>query len=263
MVDTPRHRALASASRVAILRLVRASEAGLTTGEVAAATGLHLSTSRAHLDRLVTGGLLLRERSGGGVPGRPAWRYRAAAPDPAPAPYRALAAALLQHLADTDDGDDVWWAAVRAGEGWGRRLAPPPSAAVPAGAEPVEAVVRVLDDLGFSPRLTSASPEADAAPTGAVPAQPADEPPGTTEIRLHTCPFLELVADHADAMCGLHQGVARGLLAKVAPPGADAVLLPFAAPDSCVLRLRIPPAAIPSRHAGQGTRAPQRPGHRR
>jgi predicted ArsR family transcriptional regulator len=229
-VDTPRYRALASASRAGILRLVRASAAGLTTGEVAASCGLHVSTVRAHLDRLTEAGLLVRERAGAGVPGRPAWRYRSAAPEPAPGPYRALAAALLEHLSRGGEGAV---AATRVGEDWGRRLA----AAGPGGQPPVDELLRVLDRLGFAPR-------------------PAGDPgPGGTEIRLHACPFLELVAGHAEAMCGLHLGVIRGALAESGVPVDElrAVLEPFGAPDACVVRL---PGLGPDPATPAGSRRP-------
>ncbi|MEU0557290.1 helix-turn-helix domain-containing protein, partial [Dactylosporangium sp. NPDC006015] len=75
-IDTPQHRALGSASRVSILQLVRAAGGGLTAADVVAETGLHLSTVRAHLDRLAETGLLVKARASGGQPGRPAWRYR-------------------------------------------------------------------------------------------------------------------------------------------------------------------------------------------
>ncbi len=212
MIDTPRHRALGSGSRVAILRLVRAAD-GITAAEVAARTGQHLSTTRAHLDRLTEAGLLVRTRASDGQPGRPAWRYRAAAAEPAPAPYRALAAALLDHL--SDGGGDVREAAARVGEGWGWRLA----AAGPDHDDPVGSVVTVLDGLGFSPRR-----------------QP-DDGSGTTEVHLATCPFLELVDRHPDAMCGLHLGVVRGVLARAGVPGTTVAVEPFGAPAACVVRL--------------------------
>jgi predicted ArsR family transcriptional regulator len=210
-IDTPRHRALGSASRVAILRLVRGA-AGLTAGQVAEQTGLHFSTVRAHLDRLVDAGLLVRARASGGVPGRPAWRYRAAAPEPAPAPYRTLAAALLEHLATSRGGLP---AAVRAGRAWGRRLA---AEAEPAG--PVETTVAVLDRLGFDPQT-----------------QPADG--GGVDVALRTCPFLDLVGQQPDVMCALHAGMISGVLAGSGAPDGEADLEPFAAPDACVARLRI------------------------
>ncbi|MCM4084673.1 helix-turn-helix transcriptional regulator [Paractinoplanes hotanensis] len=215
-IDTPRHRALGSSSRVTILRLVRAAESGVTAAEVAARTGQHLSTTRAHLDRLAEAGLLVKARASGGQPGRPAWRYRAASADPAPAPYRALAAALLEHL--SGGGGDVREAAARAGQGWGRHLA----AVNPDHDDPVDAVLTVSDGLGFSPRR-----------------EPPDSGDGV-QVNLYTCPFLELVDQNPDAMCGLHLGVVRGILDRAGVPGESVVLEPFGAPAACVVRLPAP-----------------------
>lgn len=212
-IDTPRHRALGSDSRATILRLVRATAGGLTAAEVAAQTGQHLSTTRAHLDRLVQGRLVVRARASGGLPGRPAWRYRATSTDPAPGPYRALAAALLDHLSPT--GGDVREAAGRVGRDWGHKLA----AAVPRPGSAVEAVTAVLDGLGFDPRRGP------------------DEPGSARVLHLHTCPFLELVGRNPDAMCGLHAGVAQGVLEQRGVRADSTVLEPFGAPGACVLRL--------------------------
>ena len=211
-IDTPQHRALGSASRVSILQLVRAAGGGLTAADVVAETGLHLSTVRAHLDRLAGTGLLVKARASGGQPGRPAWRYRAATADPAPAPaaYRVLAAALLEHLSKA--GGDTREVAAQAGEGWGRQLA----AAAREHTDPVDTVVEVFDGLGFGPRR--------------LPAEP-----GT--IHLHTCPFLELVGQNPDAMCGLHLGVVRGILRQRGGAGGGTVLEPFGAPAACVVRV--------------------------
>lgn len=220
-IDTSRYRALGSASRAAILRLVRAAASGVTAAEVAARTGQHLSTTRAHLDRLTEAGLLVKARASGGLPGRPAWRYRASAADPAPAPYRALAAALLAHLSRTRG--DVRAAAAQVGQGWGRQLA----AAGPRHDDPVDAVVTVLDGLGFSPQR-----------------QPTEDRDAGAEVHLLTCPFLELVGQNPDAMCGLHLGVVRGILQHDGVPDESVKLEPFGAPDACVVRLwaAMPPA---------------------
>ncbi len=213
-IDTPRHRALGTASRAMILRLVRDAAGGLTAADVAARTGQHLSTTRAHLDRLVEAGLLVKARASGGAPGRPAWRYRATATDPAPAPYRALAAALLEHLAPVDG--DVRDAAARVGQDWGRQLA----ATTATREDPAEAVTAVLHGLGFDPwRRPGPTSGAD------------------IEIHLRTCPFLELVGRNPDAMCGLHAGVVRGVLEHHGVGGDTAVLEPFGAPEACVVRL--------------------------
>jgi predicted ArsR family transcriptional regulator len=214
-IDTPRHRALGSDSRVTILRLIRDAAGGLTAAEVAARTGQHLSTTRAHLERLVEAGLLVRGRASGGMPGRPAWRYRATTADPVPAPYRSLAAALLEHLAP--EGGDVRGAAGRIGRDWGRQLA----AAVPAVDEPVTAVVTVLRGLGFEPAV-----QADA-----------------RQVHLYTCPFLDLVGQNPDAMCGLHAGVVQGVLDQQRVPAEGTVLEPFGAPAACVVHLPPPASA--------------------
>ena len=224
-IDTPRHRALGSSSRVTILRLVRAAEGGVTAAEVAARTGQHLSTTRTHLDRLTEAGLLIKARASGGLPGRPAWRYRAAAADLAPAPYRALAAALLDHL--SGDGGDVRETAARVGRGWGGHLA----AAGPDQQDPVDSVITVLDGLGFSPRR-----------------QPPDNG-DSVQVHLHTCPFLELVGQNPDAMCGLHLGVVRGILARDGVPEESVVLEPFGAPAACVVRLPAPMRPPPERRS--------------
>jgi predicted ArsR family transcriptional regulator len=190
---------------------VRAAGAGLTAGDVAERTGLHFSTVRAHLDRLVDAGLLVKARASGGTPGRPAWRYRAAALEPAPAPYRTLAAALLEHLATTGGGIP---AAVQAGQEWGRRLAD--TVDVP---DPVEKAVAVLHQLGFEPRR-----------------QPAAAGDGV-DVHLHSCPFLELVGRQPDVMCAMHAGMIRGVLRAAGATDGEAVLEPFAAPTACVARL--------------------------
>jgi predicted ArsR family transcriptional regulator len=212
---------------VAILRLVRAADAGLTAGDIADRTGLHFSTVRAHLDRLVEAGLLVKARASDGAPGRPAWRYRAAAAEPAPAPYRALAAALLDHLATAGGGTA---AAVRAGQAWGRRLAT--TGGEPAG--PVEVAVAVLDRLGFDPQRR---PGPTTTGYGDAKPGPVD---GEVEVHLLTCPFLDLVGQQPDVMCALHAGLIRGALHGAGVPDAEAVLEPFAAPNACVARLRVP-----------------------
>lgn len=218
-IDTPRHRALASSTRVAILQLVRRSPDGLTAAEVVRSTGRHLTTVREHLDQLAEAGLLVRERRGDGSPGRPAWRYRAGeAPEPAAGPYRELAVALVEHLALTED--DPWAAGVAAGRGWGRKLMA--DAGPGDGARPGDRVLAVLDRLGFTPRVIERR--------GADP----------TLIHLQSCPFLNLVNGSADVVCGLHLGVIRGALGATGGSGAGATLEPFGAPTACVVRLSAP-----------------------
>lgn len=208
-----RHHTPGPDSRIAILRAVRAAGTGSTAAELAADIGQHRSTTRAHLERLVEAGLLVKARASGGLPGRPAWRYRATGAAPVPAPYRSLTVALLEHLAPVNG--DVRAAADRIGRGWGRHLA----AAEPGTGDPVAAVTTVLGGLGFDPAV---APE---------------HGDGRPRVHLRTCPFLGLVRQNPDAICGLHAGVVRGVLEQRGTPGEETVLEPFAAPAACVVHL--------------------------
>jgi predicted ArsR family transcriptional regulator len=210
-----------------MLDLVRRTGTDLTATEIVEATGLHPSTVRAHLDQLVESGLLTRERHGDGSPGRPAWRYRAttapgAEPATTPGQYRDLAAALICHLAR--DADDPHAAGVRAGRDWGRSLAAPITATPITAAAPIDGLVRVLDGLGFTPHVT-------------------DRPgPGTAEMHLRSCPFLDLALANPDVVCGVHHGVIGGALGALGATGTHTDLEPFAVPGACVIHIRPEPA---------------------
>ncbi|HET6533680.1 MAG TPA: helix-turn-helix domain-containing protein [Actinoplanes sp.] len=200
-----------------LLELVRAAPIGVTSAEVAAKTGLRPSTARTHLDHLVETGLLVKARASAGLPYRPAWRYRSAPADPAPTAYRLLIAAVLEHLAAS--GESGRAEAALVGQRWGASMA----GAVADRTDVTQAVAAVLEALGFSPRP--------------VPGRSAG---GPVELHLMTCPYLELVRAHPDAMCGLHAGIVTGLVRAGGQPADAAVLEPFAAPDACVVRFRPP-----------------------
>lgn len=227
MPDTARHRALSAASRVRMLDLVRRAEGGLTAADVAAATGLHPSTVRAHLDQLTESGLLVRSRRGDGSPGRPAWRYQATTRagsatgvSDTERPYRELAAALIGQLAR--DADDPHAAGVRVGRAWGRALAAPLAPTAPIGG-----LVRVLDGLGFTPQVV-------------------DRPtPSSAVVHLRSCPYLDVALKSPDVVCGVHQGVVGGVLGALGALGVDAELDPFGAAGACVVRVRINSSATP------------------
>jgi predicted ArsR family transcriptional regulator len=217
--ETPRHRALGTASRAAILRLVSSAGAGLTAADVVDQVRLHPSTVRAHLEQLVDVGLLMKARASDGSPGRPAWRYRAAAAEPSGGVHRLLAAALLEHLATDGGGTRT---AIQAGQAWGQRLA-----ATTTGMDPVDATLNVLRDLGFDPQKQRS---------------PGAARSGDAEIHLRTCPFLDLVGPQPDVMCALHAGMLRGVLHGAGAADVQAALEPFAAPNACVVRLSRPRA---------------------
>ena len=185
-----------------ILQLV-ADTGGVTAAELAAKTGLPLSTVRSQVDRLVTDGVLVKARASSGVPYRPAWRYRTAGDRTVPNLYHRLLSPVLERIAAD---------AFAVGRRWGATLA----AARPDRA-PVDAVLAVLEGLGFSPRPA----------TGPV-----------SEIELRSCPYLDLVARNPDAMCRLHAGIIDGVLATAGRPAGTAVVVPFAAPGTCVVRIQ-------------------------
>jgi predicted ArsR family transcriptional regulator len=204
--------------RADVLALVQASATGVTAAEVAAKAGLRPSTARSHLDILVDAGLLVKARASAGLPYRPAWRYRCVTADPAPTIYRLLLGAVLDDLAA--GGDDDRGDAATIGQEWGRALA------AEHDGDTGERLLAVLDALGFSP--------------GAV-------PPEATEVHLYTCPYLQLVRRHPDAMCRLHAGLLDGVLQQAGGRGGTVVLEPFAAADACVVRLRRPRQAPKAR----------------
>jgi predicted ArsR family transcriptional regulator len=236
VTDSARHRALAAASRVRMLDLVRRADAGMTTAQVAEATGRHPSTVRAHLDQLTESGLLTRHRRGDGSPGRTAWGYPAAPVSPADThasradrPYRELAATLIGHLAR--DADDPRTAGIRAGRDWGRALAAAitastagPGAPPATRTAPVDGLIRVMDRLGFTPQVVE-RPDPEAA-----------------VMHLRSCPFLDLALANPDVVCGVHLGVIGGALGALGASTADAELEPFGAPGACVIRVQTPPA---------------------
>ena len=68
-------RTLASASRLAILRLLRERGEPMPLAEIAQGTHLHPNTAREHLDRLVMAGFVARTAESSGQRGRPRHRF--------------------------------------------------------------------------------------------------------------------------------------------------------------------------------------------
>lgn len=234
----PVRRSLAAAglsqARARLLEHVQGQ--GVVTVEGAAsAFGQHPNTVREHLDALVEGGFLLRDRSPSAGQGRPAWRYRANPDQPEPDPrvreYGALAGALAAHIAA--HSHDPRAEARQAGARWGSALirtdrdgpALPSIAADPRAAD--DRVVRLLAHLDFSPRV---------------------ERPG--RIVLTTCPLLDVARTHPDVVCAVHEGMVAGALDALGAPSSRVTLRPFAAPDGCLLRL---PSVAGARSPGPET----------
>lgn len=216
-LGTREHRALAAVSRVRILDVLRQAGTPVGVVELAAAVDLHVNTVRSHLDVLIDAGLITRRDEAPTRPGRPRALFAVAEDAPAgegERRYRLLAEILASYLAgSTADPSAV---AVEAGRGWGRFLADRPAPFARTGqAEATDALVRLLDDMGFSPEASSDG----------------------LQVSLRSCPFREVAEHHQDVVCGVHLGLMQGLLAELRAPQTTTRLMPFVEPRLCVAEL--------------------------
>jgi predicted ArsR family transcriptional regulator len=184
------HRALGSPSRVRLLELLRQAPSPLDVRELSERTALHPNTVRSHLARLEDAGLVASETESSGRRGRP--RIVFAAP-PAESTeevgYRVVADALADALM--------------------RRHA---------GAEPVERVVGLLDELGFAPQLERAEEGA--------------------RILMRRCPLVHEGGPDPSVVCPAHLGLIEDVLEELGADEEVDRLEPFAEPSLCVLALR-------------------------
>lgn len=223
-----------SKARAAVLERLRASGGPLAVDALAAETGQHANTVREHLDALVGSGFATRTTAPRSGRGRPASLYLPAQPDPRPAGYAALAAALARHIASTSadpaaagDLAGRQWARVLAGAGRptapnepgapGTALSTSPSAA-PSAARRRSSRLNVaasLREAGFG-----IEGNADA-----------------TDFTLTTCPILAAARENPEVVCAVHLGLVKGLLEGTGVPEVGVDLVPFAAPGICTLHL--------------------------
>jgi predicted ArsR family transcriptional regulator len=185
-------RALGDATRYRIHRLVVGAERPIAVAELAEAVGLHPNAVRQHLAVLRDAGLIdeHRERRGRG---RPRLVYQG----PATAevePYAELATMLAEVTAGQGTALTVGrrHGASRAA---GSARGPEPAAGDPVS-RAADAFVAEARRLGFDPMIAEA--DADA-----------------VHVRLRTCPFAAAVAVDPDTVCGLHLGMARGIVERM------------------------------------------------
>jgi predicted ArsR family transcriptional regulator len=207
-------------SRRRVLELLRQSPEGLGVTELAERSGLHPNTVRFHLNRLVTAGLARRDVGGGrpSRPGRPRLTFTATPEDlhGDRRNYQLLAGILAGYMADTAAPATQ---ARQLGHAWGSYLATRPAPGQRVTEEQsVGELLRVLDDIGFSPQLA--------------------EDDGDGVIRLRHCPFLEVATAHREVVCSLHLGVMQGVLAEQRAPVEASDLQPFVEPSVCLAHVR-------------------------
>ncbi|WP_066896704.1 helix-turn-helix transcriptional regulator [Mycolicibacterium houstonense] len=197
--------------RVDVLSTLKASAVPMTIAQIAARLDVHSNTVRFHLEHLEECGQVERVQPHHRGPGRPPQLYRAVRRmDPAgPTQYRMLAEILAKGLAADDDPAAK---AREMGRAWGRTMAPASTDS------PVQALVQMLDDIGFAP-----------------------DPPVDRQLRLRHCPFLELAQTRASVVCPIHLGLMQGALERWQTPGRPQLtvgrLEAFVEPDLCLAHL--------------------------
>jgi predicted ArsR family transcriptional regulator len=215
-------RVLACESRMQILQLLQERQRALPVDEVAAAVGLHVNTTREHLDRLVASGFVERSTEHRTTRGRPRMLYRSidsAAVAAIDSKARAhLVSLLLEGYGQPMESPVT--AAEMAGVAWAAELGCPGSEATGDPerdyAAQVDALVRHLEELGFEPeRLDD------------------DE-----VLALHHCPFADISSDRRGVICGAHLGLVRGILERHQGPLKVEALAPRGEGTACTLRLR-------------------------
>ncbi len=204
-----------SASRSAVVSLLRAQTEPVTLAALMRVTELHENTLREHLTALVNSGLVRRERSDPAGRGRPPWRYSLTDPSGSGSEYARLASALASAIAVTSS--DPARTAAAAGDTWGRELARDRGAAVPSPALAHHKVLHLLDELGYAPE------------------EP--EKKSSQEVRLTRCPLLEAATKHPDIVCAVHLGIVRGALSEYGAQISGLHLAPFAEPGACLLTM--------------------------
>lgn len=201
-----------SAARRRVLDALVSSRRPLDAAEVGARAGVHVTTARFHLDRLVGDGLADRRPIAEQRRGRPRVLYSPAGPprdeEARDQLIRVLAAALAQ--------DDRTEAVIRAGRDWAAAFDPP-------GADdPARGLVGVLDRLGFDPEEERAG--------------------GAAAIRLRACPFRDSAREHPEIVCAAHRGLVEELVEGTA---LRASLHPFVEPLLCTVTLGPAPQGAP------------------
>jgi predicted ArsR family transcriptional regulator len=165
---------------------------------LAARLGLHANTIRPHLRRLVDAGLVAVEaRRGSSAVGRPQALYSVVTGEGREGrDYRLLADILATLVAGSRSRSRAQELAREWGDFLMARHASPPGARRPG---PNLAALRdAMAEAGFDPRFRRRGN-------------------GSIEVALRSCPFRDLLDEHRELACMVHQGLLEGMLEGVRP----------------------------------------------
>lgn len=217
---------MAPKQRDNVQELLAASGEPLDAAEIAQRLGIHVTTARFHLSRLVDDDLAEPIRLAADGVGRPRTGYRAVATPP----VQPLLGHLLGRLGSTPQAREQ--AAVEAGRLWadeqgGLRTPGRDATEVP---DPVTVVSEALQHLGFRVRnVVSAF--------------------GVHEVGVCSCPLAELATGHPEIARGVARGVIEQALAVSSPVLAaqyTVTVLPDPRDGQCEISLRLAPLRVAS-----------------
>ncbi len=226
-VDRPTGDQSASKPRRRLLTLLRRSDTALDVYELAAGTGLHITTVRFHLDVLTKADLITSQTLPRTTPGRPRTVYTSRVEETPHDAYRQLAALLAANLGPTPRTRRH--RAEKAGRDWATNLLSPAAQKSPDYHETAARITDMLAEMNFDPALAPAAPGT-----------------GELEIRLRACPYRDVARAHPEVVCAIHEGLLHGALNQFGGPPVTARLRPFVTPKVCVVSLMPnPPATGP------------------
>ena len=236
-VRAERHRLLGDVRRLAIVEALE--EGPRQVPELARILGVHPTTVRAHLERLLEAGVLDEEPGTPAGRGRPSKRYRLRQPLLGGDPELRLFVSTLVSLLRDAYGDQVTKNAESEGARRGREMAG--SFRHPSFEQAIHEVVDTLRRLSFAP-------------------MPPVQEDNRTAVDVRHCPFSVDPNDPDGAIvCAFHEGLVKGLVDAASGEQVEVRLLPFIAPGLCRVELSRSTKAG-AKSAGKGAKRPRSTG---
>ena len=204
---------------------------GLSAAQIGERFGLHVTTARFHLDRLIEAGVVEGFSESRRTVGRPrklyAARFDALPSGRADTHYRALSEILAELWERSRDGEDVDPA--RAGHTWAleRELGIDPTPRATSAGQwlvKVERVAAVVSQWGHRCSITLL------------------DGGESIELVLGQCPFAAVAHHQPELVRELHRGILTGVLARLGEPDVEVLVAAIDDDDACVglLRTRTP-----------------------